>query len=93
MKAVKAWLKEDRPAPAKPLALDMGMETDTIYRNLYVSAEVPDVLFNAQGCMVDEPQCPKCGDAGFVKEPLHGKGAWAHSLMGCPRCNAPKGEL
>jgi hypothetical protein len=88
---VRKWLHQDKPPPAKPLAVDMGMRTDTIYRSLYVCGEVPDVLFNAQGCMVEEPECLKCNDAGFVKEPVYGRGAWAYTLKGCPRCNPPTG--
>lgn len=86
-KSIKHWLKREKAEPYKPLAMDMGMKPTAVYPNLYERDDLPDILFNSQGCMDEEPRCATCNDAGFVRVPLRGKGAWVCAMVGCPSCN------
>ncbi len=86
-KSIKHWLKQKKVEPYKPLAIDMGMTPTAVYPNLYQMEAMPDVLFNSQGVMVDEPECAHCNDAGLVRVPLRGKGAWVCAVRRCEWCN------
>ncbi len=90
--SIKRWLKHEKVELYKPLAIDMGMTPTAVYPNLYQTETVPDVLFNGQGVMVDEPVCAKCNDAGLMREPVHGWGAWVYRVIRCPSCNPKEGE-
>ncbi len=66
-----------KPTPTKPLAIEMGLKLSGMYPNLYYRSDLgPEILFNAQGVMVDAPVCGVCNDAGMMKRYIPGRAPW-----------------
>jgi len=99
--AANRWRKEVRRSSPKkrrvaflPLALTpeeeggQGLKPSPKINGLYVAGDGSDgILYNSQGMMVDEPECHKCLDHGFVmaKPPISraSAGPWDGQLVVC----------